>query len=156
MSYSARCHKEDNKIRKECGWGQAAWVGVNFVEPKTDLEKKALDIIKERYRRSGNGGAYMVHVYDIVDLLVDVLEEYGKEVKLKDNLSPAMLRILRDIDNSSDGYVETLAYNLRTVKALLSRGMVTIRVCRKRGSRGNGPVMRRRKGNECQNEWLAR
>jgi hypothetical protein len=70
MNFAARCYEADQKARKAAGWCGIAWVGINYQDPKTPLEKKALAYIKKRYP---NG--ITVHVYDLVEMAMDLMEE---------------------------------------------------------------------------------
>ena len=70
MNYAERCIVADNGRRAEAGWSGMSWVGVNYVDPKTGAERKALKIVQERYP---NG--ITVHVYDVVQLLADLIED---------------------------------------------------------------------------------
>jgi hypothetical protein len=74
--YADRCYKIDDQIRKKHGWTSMAFVGVNFAKPKNKLEKKATKFVEERYRhKDGSGGTYAVHIYDIVDLVIELMGE---------------------------------------------------------------------------------
>jgi len=66
--YSQLCSAADDAIRKKCGWTGLAWVGVNWQRPRTRTEERALQIVKERFP---NG--VTVHVYELVDLIDDIL-----------------------------------------------------------------------------------
>jgi len=71
-SYAERCNDAETAVRAKCppGWIQSrAWVGVHFAKPKTEAERRALEIFQERFPR-----AISVHAYDVVDLLAEVLE----------------------------------------------------------------------------------
>ena len=69
---------------------------------------------------------------------------------IKFSLTSGMIQSLHDIDTSPDSHVLRNNYNLSTVKALLRRELVTLIVHHKHGPRV-GPLIRRRRGNECMN-----
>jgi len=69
-TYGQRCQAADNAIRKKMGWGSLSWVGINWQDPKSLTEDEALRLVKERFPQS-----VTVHVYDIVDLVVELLND---------------------------------------------------------------------------------
>jgi len=140
MSYAKRCYAKDNAIRKECGWTGCAWVGINFVEPKDEAETEALEYVQKKTRNpNGSGGRISVHVYDLVDIVADLMSR-GARAEYVHNynhgLSPAQKKVL--VELSEDVKDSAYQYHFSTLKALYRRGWITVN----KGPRGIGLFIR--------------
>jgi len=70
LSYEQRCAAIDARIREEAGWVGRAWVGINFAEPETEDEERALAMVQKRFPK-----AVTVHVYSLVEWTAELIRE---------------------------------------------------------------------------------
>lgn len=72
---------------------------------------------------------------------------------INSDLTPSQAKLYTDIIKSEDGHVLLHKYHKNTIKALAKKGIITILMYKRYGSR-DSKVIRLRKGNECQNIHL--
>jgi len=68
--YADRCVAIDRTKQKAAGWGNLAWVGVNYAAPRTKAERLALAFLKRR-----QPDIVSLHAYNLVELLAEVFQE---------------------------------------------------------------------------------